>query len=138
MTSNHGTPCTQLPREYTWQTLIEFSLSNQPGSERLAVERVAQAIQGLNWSAAQLEQLRLALAQAARKAAECSCRYASDEALLIRVLIPEDDPATGEADQAGGRPASRGWGFFLIEKAAPDSNSAGRHLLELFLYPGGK
>ena len=154
MTSNHGTPSVQSPREYLWQTLIEFTLPGEPGSERLAVDRVAQAVQRLNWSAAQLEQLRLALARAARKAAECNCRYDSDGSLLIRVLAPENDPTTQEANQAGGqptqrqmadrqvqpvgRPPSHGWGFFLIEKAAPDSDGAGRHLLELFLYPGGK
>ena len=70
------------------------------------------------------------------------------------VLIPENDPASWEADPAGGQPTehgvtdrqvqpvgwppSRGWGFFLIEKAAPDSDGAGRHLLALFLHPGGK
>jgi anti-sigma regulatory factor (Ser/Thr protein kinase) len=154
MTSNHVTPCTQAPREHTWQTLIEFTLPREPGNERLAVDRVSQAVQRLNWSAAQLEQLRLALAQAARKAAECSYRYDSHGSLVIRVLTSENDPATRAADQAGHKPTqrqvadrqvqqagglpSRGWGFFLIEKTASDSDGAGRHLLELFLYPGGK
>jgi anti-sigma regulatory factor (Ser/Thr protein kinase) len=154
MTSNAAAPPEQAPHEHTWQTLIEFTLSRESGSERPAVDRVTAAVQRLNWSAAQLEQLRLALAEAARKAVECSCRYDLEGALAIRVLIPENDPASRDAYRSNdqptqfqapkreaqqvGRPPARGWGFFLIEKAAPDSDGVGRHLLEVFLYPGGK
>ncbi len=154
MTSNVAAPREQAPHEHTWQMLIEFTLSREPGSERLAVDRVAAAVQRLNWSAVQLEQLRLAFAQAARRAAECSCHYDLEGALVIRVLIPENDPASRDAyrgndqptqlqapkreAQQVGRPPVRGWGFFLIEKAAPDSGGVGRHLLEAFLYPGDK
>jgi hypothetical protein len=154
MRSNAVTPHRQIAHQHTWQTLLEFDLSTEPGSERLVVDRVVEAVQRLNWSAAHLEQLKLALVQAARKAMEYSCRYDLEAPLVIRVLIPEDDPATGEADQASGeptqhqvaereaqpigRPPSRGWSFFLIEKAVPDPGGAGWHLLELFLYPGGK
>jgi anti-sigma regulatory factor (Ser/Thr protein kinase) len=118
------------------------------------VDRVVEAVQRLSWSAMHLEQLKLALAQAARKAMEYSYRYDSEAPLVIRVLIPEDDPAPREVDPANaeppqfqaserepqpvGQPPSRGWGFFFIERALPDPGGAGWHLLELFLYPGGK
>jgi hypothetical protein len=154
MTSNAVTPPRQTAHQHIWQTLIEFNLSTEPGNERLAVVRVVEAVQRLNWSAAHLEQLKLALAQAARKAMERSCHYDPEAPLVIRVLIPEDDPATGEADQASGkptehqvaerggqpvgRPPPRGWSFFFIEKALPGSGGAGWHHLDLFLYPGGK
>jgi len=153
MASHEATPCRWTAYQHTWQTLIEFELSVEPGSERLAVDRVAQAMQRLNWPAAHLEQLKAALAEAARKAVESSRRYDSDRVLFIQVLVPENDPATRQADpandeptvdgvadgqaQPGGRPPSRGWSFFLIERAAPSSDRAGRHLLELFLYPEG-
>jgi hypothetical protein len=154
MTSNEITSPAGAAHQPTWQTLVEFDLSTQPGAEHLAVERVAEAVKRLNWPAAHLEQLKLALAQAARKAIECYCRYDSEAPLVIRVLIPENDPAPrdanpanagptplqasqGEAQPAGPLP-SRGWSFFLIEKSLPDSGGPGRHLLELFLYPGGK
>jgi hypothetical protein len=117
------------------------------------VERVAEAVQRLNWPTARLEQLKLALAQTAQKAVEGKCRYDTEAPLVIRVLIPENYAATQEADpahdestqlqtserdaQQARRPPSRGWGFFLIEKALPDSGRAGRHLMELFLYPEG-
>jgi len=154
MASNEATPCRWTAYQHTWQTLIEFELSGEPGNERLAVDRVAQAMQRLNWPAAHLEQLKAALAEAARKAMDSNRRYDSDRVLFLRVLVPENDPAPQEADpandeptehqvgdaqaQQGGRPPSRGWSFFLIERAAPSSDRAGRHLLELFLYPGGK
>ena len=154
MTSNGVRPHRQPAHEHTWQTLIEFDLSREAGSERPAVDRVAEAVQKLNWSAAHLEQLKLALAQAARKAMECDCGHDSEAPLGIRVLIPENDPAPGVANPADeeptqlqtaegetqqtGQPPSRGWSFFLIEKSLPDSGGTGRHLLELFLYPGGK
>ena len=158
MTSNevtpHGTPHRRTAHEYTWQTLIEFDLSMKPGSERLAVDRVAQAVQRLNWPAAHLEQLKLALAQATRNNAERSHLHGLEARLVIRVLIPEDGLATWEPDRTNdaptqlqaaereakqvGRPPSRGWGFFLIEKMAPDASGARRHLIELFLYPEGE
>jgi hypothetical protein len=154
MTSYEITPHRRAAHDHTWQTLVEFDLSAEPGVEHLAVERVAEAVQRLNWPAAHLEQLKLALAQAAQKAVESNRRYDSGGTPFIRVLIPENDPVTQEADpanaepnqpqasegdaQQAGRPPSRGWSFFLIEKSLSDSGGAGRHLLELFLYPEGE
>jgi anti-sigma regulatory factor (Ser/Thr protein kinase) len=154
MTPNEITSHGGATHQHTWQTLVEFDLSTQPEVERLAVGRVAEAMQRLNWPAAHLEQLKLAFAQAARNAMKCNCGYDPDAPLVIRVLIPENDPATWEADpvnseptqlqasegeaQQAGQPPSRGWSFFLIEKVLRDSSGAGRHVLELFLYPGGK
>jgi len=154
MTSNEVTPHGQTNQQHTWQTLVEFDLSPEPEGERLAVERVAEAMHRLNWPPAHLEQLKLALAQAARKAMESIHCHASGAPLTIRVLIPankpvprEADPANGEPTQSqvsgreaqhAGQPLSRGWSFFMIEKALPDASGAGQHVLELFLYPGGK
>jgi anti-sigma regulatory factor (Ser/Thr protein kinase) len=154
MASNEVTPSTWTAHKHTWQTLIEFDLSSEPGGEWLAADRVAVAIQRLNWPAAQLQQLKLALAQAARNAAECNCRYDSEGALAIRVLIPENDPSTQETNQARGestqlqlpevkaqqatQSSSRGWGFFLIDKAVPRTDRRDvRYLIELYLYPEG-
>jgi hypothetical protein len=154
MTSNDVIPPKRTAHEHTWQTLIEFSLAREPGSERLAVDRVVEAVQRLNLPAAHLGQLELTLARATLNAMERSHRYGSEAPLVIRVLIPENGPAIREADQAGsgptrhqapdgeiqqvGRPSSRGWGFFLIEKAVPDSGGGGGPVLELFLYPEGE
>lgn len=154
MASNEAMFHRLTPRHHSWQTLIEFDLSSELGSERLAVERVVQAMHRLNWPAVQLRQLKLALAQAIRKAADCSCRYSPAGALTIRVLIPETGPTTRETDQpydvSTPPPApqvdaqqttqypSRGWGFFMIEKTVPSSDSRDvGYLIELYLYPEG-
>jgi hypothetical protein len=154
MTSNEITSHGGAAHQHTWQTLIEFTLPREPGGERLAVERVAEAVQRLNWPAAPLGRLKVALAKATRDAMERNHFRGSGGLLIIRVLIPESggettheaDPANDEPSQAQlsetaaqqiGRPPSRGWGFFLVEKALPDSGHAGRHLIELFLYPEG-
>ncbi len=154
MTSNEFTPHRRTTYQHSWQTLIEFDLPREPDSDRLAVDRVAEALQRLDWSDAPLRQLKLAVSKATRGALERSHLEGSGVPLVIRVLIPEDDPATRGADEAGreptekqvagrqvqqvGRPPSRGWGFFLIERPAPDSGGDRWNLLELFLYPGGK
>lgn len=154
MASNEVRPGKWTTHKHTWQTLIEFYLSAEPGSERLAADRVAEAMHGLHWPAAQLQQLKLVLAQAARRAAECSCRYDSQGALVIRVLILDNDPSTRETNQAHGETTplqapeaevhqttlspSRGWGFFMIEKAVPNPEHRDvRYRIELYLYPEG-
>ncbi len=154
MTANGIMPYKQAAHEHTWQTLIEFDLFSEAGGERLAVDRVTEAVQRLNWPAAHLKQLKPAFAQATRNTIERSRLSNSAAPLIIRVLIPENARATWEVDQAGGeptehqvaeklvqpvdRPPALGWGFFLIEKAVPGPDCGERHLLELFLYPGGK
>lgn len=155
MTSNEVTPHGRTADDHRWQTLIEFDLPREPGGDRLAVERVAEAVQRLNWPAAPLGRLKVALAKATRDAMERNHFHGSGAPLIIRVLIPESggettqeaDPASNEPGQAQSsetaaqhisRPPSRGWGFFLIEKALPDSGRAGRNLIELFLYLEGE
>lgn len=153
MVSNDVTPPKQPIHDHPWQTLIEFTLSRESGSVCLAADRVAGAVQTLNWSAAPLRRLKLALTQAARNTMERSRLYGSETPLFIRVLIPEAGETTREAGRTGdgptqrqvseratqqvSRPASRSWGFFLVQKQGDDSQApAGEshYLIELFLY----
>jgi hypothetical protein len=108
----------------------------------------------LNWPAALLGQLKPALTKAIQSVLEGSQPNGSEESLIIRVLVPERDWRTWANLQSGdefterqvtkrqaqpvGRPSSRGWGFFLITKTESDSGPDGWHLIELFLYSGGK
>ncbi|GIK40885.1 MAG: hypothetical protein BroJett011_47180 [Chloroflexota bacterium] len=153
MASNDVPPPKRIAQEHTWQTLIEFTLSGESDSERLAADRVAEAMQKLNWPAALQERLRLALAKSARNALERSRLDGSEASLIVRVLVPESSETTEEGGQAGNepgqggvsarvarqvrRPSSRGWGFFLVQKQEDNPQaSAGKsyHLIELFLY----
>jgi anti-sigma regulatory factor (Ser/Thr protein kinase) len=148
-------PHGQTDHDYTWRTLIEFDLPAAPGSERLAADRVSEAMQRLKWPAAHLGWLKLALVEAMRNAMERSRRQNSRAPIIIRVLISHSGRTTRETNQACGESTqlqaserevpqssespSRGWGFFLIEKAMPSSDRRDvRHLIELFLYPEGE
>ena len=154
MTSSKAIPPIQMAHNHKWQTLIEFTLSGRSGSVHLATDLAVGAVQTLNWPVALLGQLELALTKAIQNVLERSQLNGSEEVLIIRVLIPEHDWRTWADLQAGdeltehqmtkrqaqrvGRPPSRGWGFFLITKSESDSHGNGWHLIEMFLYPGGK
>jgi len=88
MTSNNVSSSNPIPHDYSWQTLIEFTLSRESSSASLTTDRIAEAVQTLNWSDLPLEQLKQALAQAIRNMIERSRLYDSATPLLIRVLIP--------------------------------------------------
>ena len=153
MTSDEVTPPKHFTHDQNWQILIEFSLPVESGSEGLAVERISEAGQRLNWPAVHLERLKLALAKAIRNALERSHLSSSEISLLIRVLIPkgsEGIQAAGhsgdelsqprvseEVAQQAGRSSSRGWGFFLVQKqedTPQDSVGKLQNVIELFLY----
>lgn len=153
MTSSDVTPPKRIVQKHTWRTLLEFTLSGESGSEHLAVERVTEAVQNLNWPVALQERLKSALVKATRNALERSRLDGSEPSLIVRVLVPESNGVTEAGGQAGNepgqgrvsarvarqgnRPSSRGWGFFLVQKQVDDPQvSAGKshHLIELFLY----
>lgn len=148
MTAHDATPPNQTGHDDTWQTFIEFSLPGEPGNERLAEERVAEAVQRLNCPPALMRRLRLTVVKAAQDVMERGRLSGSTTVLRIRVLIPDQDGATVESGQAGNevaeqmaqpasRPAARGWGLFLIQKQEDDAHTVAgesRFLIELFLY----
>ena len=116
-----------------WQTLAEFSVTGEPGSESLPAEGISQAVRGLHLPSAQLERLKAFVAEAARNAMQrCSTIPQSGAVVSIRVL----------ASNANGlsRQSTLGWGFFLIERAINDARAtSGRacYLIEVFLYLEG-
>lgn len=139
-----------------WQTLAEFTLPNEPGSEHLAVQQVAAAVRGLYLPSARLKRLKATLAQAVLNIREHETKNRPDWPVSIRVLalgaraamaVPETDqeqagpmsepeipdPETRLTDQ----PSRGGWGFFLIDKRVDELGVTGdrpHHILELFLY----
>jgi hypothetical protein len=135
MTPSDVTPPKWAGYKVTWQSLIEFTLSKESGSERLAVDRVAGAVHRLNLPAAYLEQLKLALSGAILNAIGQGRRHGLEAPPVIRVLVQEKDRAA----QPAGQPPARGWSFFVVEKTVPSPDyRAEQPLIELFLYPGGK
>jgi anti-sigma regulatory factor (Ser/Thr protein kinase) len=140
---------------HTWRTLVELDLSGEPGSEQLVAEHVAEAMRSLDWSAAHMERLRLALIRALVNAIERSRVVDSEGAPVIRVLLPEGSlpehladqawvestpPPSGKAQIQQSRQAPiHGWGFFLIERTVQGPGCREmQHFIELFLYPEGE
>jgi hypothetical protein len=135
MVSNDGPPPQRTVHGYRWKTLIEVELSLEPGNEPLAMDRVAAAVQKLNWPVRQLERLRRALATSIRNTLERSRLDGSGSPLRIQVLVPEGRRAAKMAAEPANQPTPRGWGFFLIQtrRDKPPDREA-HYLIELFLY----
>ncbi|MFQ6102448.1 MAG: ATP-binding protein [Anaerolineae bacterium] len=157
------TPATQAPpapqggagqgEGKNWRTLAEFSVPSEPGNERQAMERVAEAVGELNLPAARLEQLKTAVAEATMNAMEHGNKYQADEPVTIQVLASESAIAVHITDQGNGRPileaetpdleaklaglqTPRGWGLFLIKNMVDEMHvtaDESHHTVELIL-----
>jgi serine phosphatase RsbU (regulator of sigma subunit)/anti-sigma regulatory factor (Ser/Thr protein kinase) len=113
------------------QTLVAFTLSSEPGNERLAVEKTAEAIGALRLPERQVERIKTAVSETTMNAIEHGNHNVKDKPvdvlilmrssqLLIRVTdhggsqpIPERTEPDLEAKLAGLQ-SPRGWGLFLI------------------------
>jgi serine phosphatase RsbU (regulator of sigma subunit)/anti-sigma regulatory factor (Ser/Thr protein kinase) len=122
-----------------WRTIAEFSLPSQPGNERLAMERVAELVQGLPLSAAKVERLKTAVGETTMNAMEHGNQYRQDLLTKIQVLVSEKALAVKITDYGGGKQipepekpdleaklaglqSPRGWGLFLIENMVDEMN----------------
>jgi anti-sigma regulatory factor (Ser/Thr protein kinase) len=152
----HVNPIPDLTPEPAWQTLAEFSLPSQPGSDRLAWTGVATALQRLNLSPTDLDRLKTAVAEATLNAIEHGNQYQADLPVAVRILASDQAITIHITDQGGGpipapespdlaakvagQQSRRGWGFFLIQKMVDDvriTSDGGHHTSELFLYLEG-
>lgn len=112
--------------------LAHFSISSQPGNERLAIEQVVDAVRYLNLPSIKIERLRTAVGEAVMNAMEHGNKYranlpvdiqvrATPAELAVRITdrgepsaIPTPTMPELEAQLAGLEEA-RGWGLVLIE-----------------------
>jgi serine phosphatase RsbU (regulator of sigma subunit)/anti-sigma regulatory factor (Ser/Thr protein kinase) len=139
--------------------LADFTVPSAPGNERDALTRVADALAPVNLTAARLERLKTATAEATMNAMEHGNRY--DPALKVRIVVAagEDkvtvrisDHGAGGARLAApvqtpdidakleGRQSPRGWGRFVIEKmvdSVQHGSEDGQHVVELAMRTGG-
>jgi anti-sigma regulatory factor (Ser/Thr protein kinase) len=141
----------------TWRTLAEFTLPSEPGNERQAMDRVAQAAQGLHLLDLRLERLKTAVAEATMNAMEHGNRYRPDVPVTIHVLVSDQALAVRITDQGGGQPipepqtpdlpaklagqqSPRGWGLFLIRNMVDDmriTTDSTHHTIELIFHLKG-
>ena len=135
-------------------TLAEFSLPSEPGSERQAMEQVAEIVNRAGFPPDRLEKLKTAVAETTLNAIEHGNKYDPALPATICVMkspdrftiyitdrggsvpIPEHTQPDLEAKLAGLQ-SPRGWGLFLIEKMVDDMKvhiDAEHHTVELIFY----
>jgi serine phosphatase RsbU (regulator of sigma subunit)/anti-sigma regulatory factor (Ser/Thr protein kinase) len=115
-----------------WKILVEFQLPSQAGMEREAMDRVAEAVSGLNIPKEKLNRLLTAVAEATMNAIEHGNHFDPDipvhilvqlreGTLCVRIkdegggiIVPEQEDPNIEAKLIGEQ-SPRGWGLFLIK-----------------------
>jgi len=135
------------------QLLTEFELSSQPGNERQALEKVAEAVSGFDLSSGRLEKLKTAVGEATMNAMEHGNKYQAEALVHIKVLSLNQAIAVRITDHGGGEPlpesplpdleaklagdqSPRGWGLFLIKNMVDEMNvitDADHHTVELIV-----
>ena len=121
------------PAEET--TLLEFVLPGMPGNERVAMDRVAEAVKPLGLDPARLERLKTAVSETTMNAIEYGSGSDPDVPVEIAVAssngelhvritdralggpIPGDDAEQPDLEaKLAGLQKARGWGLFLIRE----------------------
>src|SRR5215212_448306 len=119
--------------------LADFTLPNEPGNERLAMEKVVGAIEELRLSEQRLERLKTAVGEATMNAMEHGSKYRAqvpvevqvevvDRGLMVRIIDSGSGPPPAKAGDVpdleaklGGSQTPRGWGMFLIERMVDEA-----------------
>jgi anti-sigma regulatory factor (Ser/Thr protein kinase) len=136
-----------------WRTLAEWTLPSEQGNERMAMERVAEAVQPLNLPKKRLEELKTAVAEATMNAMEHGNHYQPEVPVSIQVLASRTTLVVRIRDQGTGQPiltpeepdleaklaelqTARGWGLFLIKNLVDDmriTSDETHHTVELII-----
>jgi serine phosphatase RsbU (regulator of sigma subunit)/anti-sigma regulatory factor (Ser/Thr protein kinase) len=140
-----------------WRILGEFDVPSEEGNERLAIDKVAGAVQPLGLTTDKVERLKTAVSEAAMNAIEHGNKYRADLPVSIQVRASDALLSVSITDEGGsemisapdtpdleakleGLQSPRGWGLFLIENMVDKLNiirEGGHHTVELILYLGG-
>jgi anti-sigma regulatory factor (Ser/Thr protein kinase) len=132
--------------------LADFTLPSEPGNERPAMEKVADAVKELPLSGQRLAKLKTAVAESTMNAMEHGNRYDPEvpvriqvwllkERLLVRVIDRGSGPLSSPRGKGPDLEAklqesqtARGWGEFLIERMVDEVRVSGNpdhHTVEL-------
>jgi serine phosphatase RsbU (regulator of sigma subunit)/anti-sigma regulatory factor (Ser/Thr protein kinase) len=155
MVSLHRLPQPVSPNEPL--VLTHFEVASEPGNEREAMQRVADAVEPLHMPKDRLERLKTAVAEATMNAMEHGNHYQPDHPTGIEVRVAQGDllvritddmgdevaiPSCTEPDldaKLAGLQSPRGWGLYLIRNMVDDMrhvNEDGKHTLELVMHLG--
>src|SRR5215204_1786642 len=139
--------------------LADFTLPSGPGNERLAMEKVAGAIEELRPSEQHLERLKTAVGEATMNAMEHGNKYRAEVPVEVMVLVEDQDLMVRITDRGSGPPPARGgdapdleaklegmqtprgWGLFLIKSMVDEmsiTGDDGHHTIELVVHLGAE
>jgi serine/threonine-protein kinase RsbW len=140
--------------------ITSFTLPSEQGNERLALAKVAEAVEGLGLAGARLERLKTAVAEATMNAIEHGNHNRPETPVDIEVMqsggeivitISDLGGGTGPAEEAeeteepdlvrklDGDQSPRGWGLFLIKNmvdAMHVTTEGARHTVWLTMRTG--
>lgn len=91
----------------SYHMLASFTMRSEPGNERLALAQVAEAVAGQGLSAARLERLKTAVAEAAMNAIEHGNKNQPEIPVDVEVMSSGGDIVVTITDQ-GGAPEEAG------------------------------
>jgi len=131
--------------------LTEFEVTSAEGNERLAIQRVSEAIAPLDIAEQRLERLKTAVGEATMNAMEHGSEYRADRPVTVRVATagglvrvqitdlggapPSSDPEVPDLEaKLAGLQRPRGWGLFLIKNMVDElheSSDGAHHTVEL-------
>lgn len=154
---NGGTTTMEMPDSNGHRVLAEFQLPSDPGNEREVMDRVAEAVEGLDLPGPRLENLKTAVSEAAMNAIEHGNKGDAEVPVGVQVLLSEDDLRVLIRDFGGGTEIPeaetpdieaklaglqkpRGWGLFLIQNMVDEmevTSDDTHHTVELVLYLKG-
>ena len=137
--------------------LAAFAVASEPGNERLALARVAEAVAASGLPPARLERLKTAVAEATMNAIEHGNRGQPEIPVDVEVVQDGDNIIVAITDLGGdhaaagpveepdlllkleGEQRARGWGLFLIRNmvdAMQVSTDGRRHTIQLTMRAG--
>jgi len=131
--------------------LDSFTIESVPGNERIAIDRVEQAVSVLNLPSLRLERLKTAVGEATMNAMEHGNKYQPDEPVSIQCSASADEVVISITDCGGeipipeastpdldakleGLQTPRGWGLFLIQNMVDEVRTVSEgpnHTIEL-------
>jgi serine phosphatase RsbU (regulator of sigma subunit)/CHASE1-domain containing sensor protein/anti-sigma regulatory factor (Ser/Thr protein kinase) len=136
------------------RVLADFALPSEPGNERQAMEKVAEAVRELPLSEQRFARLKTAVAESTMNAMEHGNKYDPEVPVRIQVWLLKERLVVRVSDRGSGplsRLASkgpdleaklddaqtaRGWGVFLIERMVDEVRVSGNpdhHTVELIM-----
>ncbi|MDQ3509103.1 MAG: ATP-binding protein [Actinomycetota bacterium] len=146
-----GRPSSRVGDNDVRETLAAFTVASEPGNERRAMEKVADAVKGVGLEPPKMERLKTAVAEATMNAMEHGNEYDAGKPVYIEAAVSEAELSIKITDKGSGPPipeaetpdieaklenrqTPRGWGLFLIESMVDELRVSGgedRHTVEL-------